>query len=707
MKEQEKLIILDKVKLPFFIKKHIILMFLFFLVHMLLYTQDETKVIHIKKIEHKPKIDGVINDGCWKGIEPVSGFYQYDPVNGVKATEQTYVWTAYDEENIYFAFQMDDTQPERIYAELTPRNEFYSNDSISVILDTYYDKRTSIIFTLNPKGIQANSVETIWHGSAMINEKGWSAEMAIPFKSLRFPKNINHVWGVNFKRYIHRLKETDYWTKISRDEPLLLKSGVIAGLRDIKPGHNIEFFPYAGYRYSRWEEEKDTKFASGIDFKYGITSNLALDLTVSPDYSEVEADPYIYQLSPYEIKFMEYRPFFTESSNHFKSNFLLFYSRRIDSPKLAIKLTGKSKGVSLGILGAIDKDTPNDAYFSIFRLKKDVLDNSEIGFYFTGLNQGDFWNRNIGFDCSFQIKNIYHIKGQAVLSYTYKKQNKDNGMYFFYLSRSPDAGINLSLSLKRVEKNVDVKTGFVSKKDYQNLGWEGGYAWRIKKGFMKYLKLYYSGYYNEDSYKNPTERGMSLVSTIKFRNESRVHAYINTGEKKLQVYQDGELTWSKSFFSYKGFFLEYSFWAGRFVKSYGFWISSYRTPIYTEGYTKLENGTEKSLEAEIDLRPLSFLELSFKTGIVEQELFKNNEKIFSGTTYETSLHYQITKSLFLNTRIKGESRYDQYSLDILLGYYFGAGNIIQLSYKRRSNVISGIKEKGYSLVLKVSYLLRI
>ncbi|HSA96697.1 MAG TPA: hypothetical protein VLJ16_11640, partial [Acidobacteriota bacterium] len=109
-----------------------------------------------------PKIDGLIDDPCWQGVQPVSGFFQYDPINGTKASEETFVWAAYDQNTLYFAFLMKDSQPDKIWAELTPRNEFENNDAIELILDAYNDKRTSITFAVNPKGIQKNSVETIW-----------------------------------------------------------------------------------------------------------------------------------------------------------------------------------------------------------------------------------------------------------------------------------------------------------------------------------------------------------------------------------------------------------------------------------------------------------------------------------------------------------------------------------------------------------------
>ena len=178
---------------------------------------------------------------------------QFDPINGVPASEETFVWSGYDSENIYFAFLLKDSVPNKIYGELCPRNQYDNSDEITVIRDTYNDKRTAIMFSLNPKGIQKTKsysmglsriVDIVWRGEARVTKDGWIAEIAIPFKSLRFKESKIQTWQVNFKRYIQRLKETDYWTPIKRDEKLLTKSGSLEGLEKIHPNHNIEAFPY-------------------------------------------------------------------------------------------------------------------------------------------------------------------------------------------------------------------------------------------------------------------------------------------------------------------------------------------------------------------------------------------------------------------------------------------------------------------------------
>ncbi len=474
-----------------------------------LFGQTRTKTIPVTRIETPPRIDGLIEDSCWKNIQPVSGFFQHDPVNGAKASEETLVWAAYDQDNIYFAFLMEDSEPKRIWAELTPRNEYENNDAITVLLDTYNDNRTSISFTVNPRGVQKNSVETIWKSGAVIRPDGWAAEMAIPFKSLRFSPEHRQVWGINFERYIHRLNEQDYWTDVDRDVPLLHQMGELAGLSGVRPGYNLEFFPYAGLRSSRWDGEKDDKAAFGMDVKYGIRPNLYLDVAASPDFSEVESDPFIYQLSPYENYLQENRPFFTEGSRYFQlatesedfhePTVSLFYSRRVGNPKFAAKVSGKTGGYSFGILGAVNKEpavlegaeqgASTNSNFSVVRVQKDILKNSQVGIYYAGANTSEAGNNNFAVDYSFNFKDIYFLRGVSAFTLTRGAEGKNNGFHIIQFLREIDAGMQLSASFQRIEENVNISTGFLSQIDIQSFNLMTGYAWRFNRGKVKRFSL--------------------------------------------------------------------------------------------------------------------------------------------------------------------------------------------------------------------------
>jgi hypothetical protein len=683
-----------------------------------IFSQERTKSVQVPRTDRPPKIDGLIEDDCWKNMEPLSGFFQFDPVNGVKASEETLVWMVYDQNYIYFAFLMQDSQPDKIWAELTPRNTYENNDSITVILDTYNDKRTSIRFTVNPKGVQKNSVETIWKSSAVTHDDGWTAEMAIPFKSLRFSPQENQVWGINFERYFHRLNEQDYWTDVDRDIPLLQQMGELTGLSGVKPGYNLEFFPYAGVRISRWEGEKDDKLAAGLDVKYGILPNLILDLTASPDFSEVESDPFIFQRTPYENYFQENRPFFNEGSQYFElsteqshgwgPSMSLFYSRRISDPKIAGKISGKTGGYSFGILGALNKEEERDALYSVVRIQKDIFKNSQVGVYYAGMSAEPDYNRNFALDYNFNFGRIYFLRGTHAFSFNKDFPSKNNGMHVVQFQRDIDAGVQLEMNFHRIEENVDIRTGFVNQIDTQSFELSTGYAWRFNQGQLRRVSLDISGNLKHDSHGNSTGNGVDLRYWTEFLSKFSIHGGFSAGKSRYQVFDATDsLIWADDFIKTYGGDIDFRWDRGGFLKEVSIEAGWEKRGIYNDDFSEVESGSHISTEFELTLRPLSYLEWSFSSDWIKQTIDRTGETVFDGMTYATALHLQLTRNLFLNTRLLGETRDNQYNFDFLVGYYFGAGNVIQLSYKKGSRTENFLTEKGYSITLKVSYLLRI
>lgn len=682
---------------------------------------ERQKSFTITRLTAPPVIDGRLDDPCWQGIEPAGDFIQHDPDNGRPASEETQVRMGYDQKNIYFAFLLKDSKPDRIWAELTPRNEFENNDTISVILDTYNDQRTSFTFSVNPRGVQSNSVETIWYSEARRLPEGWSAEIAIPFKSLRFSSASEQVWGVNFERFIPRLNETDFWTLVDRDRPLLQQMGELRGLTGIRPGYNLEFFPYAGYRLSRWEGEKDDKLAAGLDFKYGIRPNLILDLTVSPDFSEVESDPFIYQLSPYENYLQERRPFFSEGSQYFETTtghhgfgpgISLFYSRRISNPKFAAKITGKEGGFSFGMLGALndygEDGQESRAPFSAIRVQKDIFSNSQIGFFFTSVHREEYSNKNVAVDYNFRFHDIYTITGFHALTYNSDLPGEQNGAHNFRVGRDPDAGWQAAFSLDRVEDNVRVRTGYVSRTDTQNMNANLGYAWRFEEGWIKRISIGNESTLHQDTHGNITGQSFAFSTFWELRPRVDLDFMADFGQHRFQVLSpSGKLTWSQNLMDTVSLWGGMEWERGGFFKELDFRFSWEKTGVYLDDFETVAPGKQMELGGEMVLRPRSNIEVSLESEWVRQTLISNGERLFSGMTWLAGLHYQFTRKLFANVRLQGETREDQYSLDTVLGYYFGANNIAQFVFKKSSRKEEFQHESGYSFTFKFSYLFRL
>lgn len=355
-----------------------------------------------------PHIDGDLSDPAWQQVEWGGGdFVQTQPNPGKAPTVQTYFKILYDQKNLYIGIKNLDPEPEKIVRRMSRRDGF-EGDWVEVNIDSYYDKRTAFSFTPSASGVKGdqycsnngenwdNGWEPIWYLQTSINEEGWVAEMRIPLSQLRFGVKDEHVWGLQFSRRFFRKQEMSTWQYIPPDAAGWVHLfGEMKGIKGIKPQKQLEIQPYVVAQTETFEKEEGNPYLTGntssaslgLDAKIGITSDITLDLTVNPDFGQVEADPSQVNLSAFELFFQERRPFFLEGSNtlnfplsQINSN-TLFYSRRIGRPPQgwvdtdeggadnvseyvkpngrtnilgAAKLTGKNKkGFSWGVLESV------------------------------------------------------------------------------------------------------------------------------------------------------------------------------------------------------------------------------------------------------------------------------------------------------------------------------------------------------------------
>ena len=352
-----------------------------------------------------PEIDGLLNDEAWQQGEWVGDFIQYEPFNGAASSQKTEFKIVFDEDNLYVAFKAYDTSPDSIVRRLTRRDN-QDGDAVGLAIDSYHDLRTAFLFSVSASGVKFDQMMTEngenedeswnpnWWVKVDINEEGWVAEMKIPFSQLRFSKNDNNVWGLEVFRQIFRKDELDFWQHVPKDAPgLVHQFGEMPGMETIRPKKIFDISPYGVAKLERYEAEngnpfadgKDASLNAGVDAKIGVTNNLTLDLSINPDFGQVEADPSQVNLSAYEVFFQERRPFFIEGANITTfgigigdggvGNDNLFYSRRIGRrpslyPSLvsgeyafvpqftsilgATKLTGKtSNGLSVGFIESV------------------------------------------------------------------------------------------------------------------------------------------------------------------------------------------------------------------------------------------------------------------------------------------------------------------------------------------------------------------
>jgi hypothetical protein len=358
--------------------------------------------IKIPKIETLPTIDGKPDEEIWKQAAVFKDFYQTGPGDNIAPSRPTEVLMMYDEKNLYVAFKCWD-EKDKVRATVAKRDEVTGEDNVRMWLDTYNDQRRAYVLAFNPFGIQQDgiytegqgadfSVDIVMESKGVIEDWGWSVEVKIPFKSLRYTSGKGKMWGFNVARNIDRFNdEFDQWLPDDRNvSGFLVKHGKITGLDEIKTERTLEIVP--SITVSQTGNRKRTipnsgfkpigaydpvfnpngirdpgKFTNdpvkqdiGVNLKYTITPNVTLDAAINPDYAEIEADaPVVTANQRFPIFFQEKRPFFLEGKEIFDSPLQPFYSRTIVDPDVAAKLTGKIGKISFGFLGASDNAPGN------------------------------------------------------------------------------------------------------------------------------------------------------------------------------------------------------------------------------------------------------------------------------------------------------------------------------------------------------------
>jgi hypothetical protein len=423
---------------------------------------DKSQPVTLPRFEKPPVIDGALNEDVWKQAAVFKDFYQTYPGDNVAPSLPTEVLAGYDGKFIYFAFRAHD-EPGQVRATVAKRDEIFVDDNVGMYLDTFNDRRKAYKLYFNPVGVQADaiftegagddfSVDIVMESKGIVGNDGYTVEVAIPFKSLRYKAGKDSLWGVHFFRNLQRFNaEEASWMPINRDRSgLLIQAGHIAGLEGLTEERTLEIIPSltvseTGKRIrtiplSSFDENpslldpgrilnKPIQPEAGATAKFAFASNLVLTLAVNPDFAQVEADETVITANQrFPIFFAEKRPFFLEGIENFQTSLngqvTAVHTRAIIDPDSAIKLTGKYGRNSFGILFASDNGPGNftdeerenpailpaiqrfidkNAHVGIVRLKHDIGAESSIGLIATTHNFVDRHNQLGGFDGRFRI----------------------------------------------------------------------------------------------------------------------------------------------------------------------------------------------------------------------------------------------------------------------------------------------------------------
>ncbi|MFT5099837.1 MAG: hypothetical protein ACI9CE_001215 [Flavobacterium sp.] len=462
-----------------------------------------------------PKLDGVINsDPAWRSATPMTNFWQVRPVQGAPASQKSEVYVAFTKDTLYIAAMLFDQSVSGILVTDSRRDsELDETDSFQVVLDTYKDGQNGLVFGTNPAGIQYDGQvsqggtaafgsgvggfnlnwDTNWEVQTKITPEGWSLEMAIPFKSLRYGADEIQTWGINFQRNIRRNNEIAYWAPLALQHNLYRVSdaGSISGIK-VPSQRNLKITPYGlGKSVTGGSRPSDTDYEFGFDVKYSITPSLTLDVTYNTDFAQVEADELQVNLDRFSIFLPEQRPFFLENADQFivgqSQQIELFFSRRIGiaANGSAIPITGGLRvsgkigdKTNVGFLtmrsDAVAGVAPENDY-TVARVNREFGNNGTIGAIFVNRegdgsisgNKEDDYNRTYAIDGRMGIGANGNISGFLAKTKTPGLTGKDHS-FRIQGSYNSEKWIN-RINYAEVGADFNPEVGFLRRRDYRHL----------------------------------------------------------------------------------------------------------------------------------------------------------------------------------------------------------------------------------------------
>lgn len=459
-------------------------------------------------------IDGRLDEIAWERAAILTGFSQYEPVEGTPASEQTTVRMIVTEDALYFAIRAEDSSG-GVRATLTQRDGYgRSDDYVRVILDTFNDQRRAYVFMVNPYGVQGDGLwveggsgrfgdpidwnpDFLWESNGRIDDAGYSAEIKIPLKTLRFPEADIQDWGLQIQRTIRRTGYQSSWAPITQERANKLEqAGSLTGLRGLDAGLFMEINPtLVGSRTGQAATDGSGLVGDGgqgevgLNLTYGLTSNLTLDGTVNPDFSQVEADAGQIAVNERFALFLpEQRPFFLEGTDVFNMPKRLVYTRSIVNPVGAAKVSGKIGGLQVAYLGAVDEVNAgaSNPIVNVMRLRGDIGRSSSIGAVYTDRTEpGVDFNRVMGADARLVLGGRYTLEMLAAGSADGATGADTNwGSMFSLSARRSSRTLSMNASFEDSSDEFRAGSGFIRRVGVTQVDGRTSYTFRGKRGAL-------------------------------------------------------------------------------------------------------------------------------------------------------------------------------------------------------------------------------
>ena len=480
-------------------------------------------VVRPPRVPTPPVIDGRLDDPVWGRAAHITDLVQRRPFDGVPASEASDVYVAYDSAHLYLGLHAHYTDPGMMRANRRDRDQTVEDDLFLVYFDPFLDQQRAYVFTVNGYGVQGDAIlragalgggrfgvprgdaswDVLFEAAAEIVGDGFVAEMAIPFKSLRYPQReagAPHQWGLQIARIIGGRDEADVWSPTSRDiAGFLPQMGLLDGMTDLSRSHNLEILPtVTATRFGSLDrgtgrfDEGDVSPEGGVNVKYGVTSNLTADVTFNPDFSQIESDlPQIEVNQRFALFYPELRPFFLEGAEIFniRAPITAVHTRTIVDPAYGAKLTGKAGRTTLGVMYANDAAPGNvddaadpafgkAAHTFVGRARYDLYTESHVGAIFTDRELLDGYSRLAGIDSNFRLGDTHAVAFRAMQT-DHQDRLGVQTEGSLVDARFSKSGRNLRYAVSSYALSPEFKTdvGFVRRTDQRYTSVTGGYRW--------------------------------------------------------------------------------------------------------------------------------------------------------------------------------------------------------------------------------------
>jgi hypothetical protein len=707
-------------------------------------TKDTSLTISIPQCFDKPVVDGFLNDSIWYAASHITTFTQREPNEGKTASEATDVAFAFDTHNLYIGIRCYDSKVDQLIAnEMRYDVDLSENDRIEILLDTFNDGRNAFFFSTNPLGVQRDGLvrnegenlnwdwNGVWFCSTQIDSLGWTAEFAIPFRTLRFDENGPGEWGMNIGRFIMRNREEVFSTPVLRDYGYLgqfkvSKFGHISGFKNISQGSGLQVKPYlAGGMEDDRFTGKNSISNAGLDLKYSLTTNLTADLTVNTDFAQVESDQERINLTRFDLYYPEKREFFLEGAGIFwfgerySGNYdadVLFFSRRIGLSKDGsvkipllggVRTTGKIGATDIGVLSIwTDKKNVRDengnsmeiplTNVSVLRVKQPVFGQSSIGMIGVNKQAGStVYNRTAGADWNFYLAEQLQIGGFAAKTFDHGL-TRDNGAANIDVNYMTD-DVELQAQYMTIDNGFNPELGYVPRTGIRKLYFCPAVATRPE--IFGIRKTYLFGEFSYHSKPDwSLESGYNLLSSYTlFENGSELFVGVPWQKEVLteDFYIRDETVIPAGTYNFT-----------RFVTDYYSDRSQPLSGKITGKFGNFYNGTIKTLELGAVWKP----SMHWKFDLQYQ---RNDIKLpVENGTFATNLligriNCGLTTKMFSKLFVQWNDADRDMNINLLFNYQYLPNSDIYLVYNERWDVQHSPRINNRTIVAKLTYLFNV